>query len=372
MSERRAGLAIVGAGVAGLAAACAAREQEVDALLVEARAEPGGRVRSLRGADGRYVGDFGPSWVWPSFQPVLADWLERLELAWEPQFAEGLTVFDRGGSEGAIAVQAPTQAGVARVSGGPQALVDALVARLPSESFVGEAPVVSVEVKADGVRLAIGGDRPQTITAAAAVIALPPRLAVGLISWRPAFPSGLAADLMSMPTWMAPHAKAVVQYERSFWREKGLSGRIVSQVGPLVECHDHVSPDGNAALWGFVGVGPAERARLGQSLSAAVVDQLRRCFGEDAPAPTTVAIHDWASEPFTAAPEDVSGPMTHPDVGPGALRRPHFGRKIWFAAAETAARSPGLIEGALIAGEAAGREAAESVRHSAAFLTKPK
>jgi monoamine oxidase len=38
--------------------------------------------------------------------------------------------------------------------------------------------------------------------------------------------------------------------------------------------------------------------------------------------------------------------MHHPSVGPEILRSGHINNRIWFAGAEVAKRSPGLIEGA--------------------------
>lgn len=43
----------------------------------------------------------------------------------------------------------------------------------------------------------------------------------------------------------------------------------------------------------------------------------------------------------------------HPDVGPTSLRENHLNGRIRFAVSEVSDRSPGLIEGALVAGESA-------------------
>jgi monoamine oxidase len=47
----------------------------------------------------------------------------------------------------------------------------------------------------------------------------------------------------------------------------------------------------------------------------------------------------------------LKAPPEHPDVGPDTLRQGHLGNRLWLAVSETAAISPGLIEGALVAGE---------------------
>ena len=66
---------------------------------------------------------------------------------------------------------------------------------------------------------------------------------------------------------------------------------------------------------------------------------------------TAVHVHDWSTSEHVVSPLDLAGPMEHPSVGPEILREPHLDHRVWFAASETAARSPGLIEGAFDAAE---------------------
>ena len=49
--------------------------------------------------------------------------------------------------------------------------------------------------------------------------------------------------------------------------------------------------------------------------------------------------------------------VQHPDIAPTSLREPHWDGALQFAVSETAEISPGLIEGALVAGERAARRA---------------
>ena len=134
--------------------------------------------------------------------------------------------------------------------------------------------------------------------------------------------------LDATPTWMAPHAKAVALYDSPFWRENGLSGRIASQSGPLVEAHDHSGPDGSpAALFGFIGWPYATRAKMGTDLQGAILDQLTRCFGADSPKPKSIHIEDWAGDPLVTTADDLTGPMAHP---PGWAE--DFAGASWFRA----------------------------------------
>lgn len=105
---------------------------------------------------------------------------------------------------------------------------------------------------------------------------------------------------------MVPHAKFFALYDRPFWREAGYSGSVQSVVGPMPEVHDATTPDGQAALFGFLGVGAAERLRIGEeSLARACVGQFTRIFGAEAAIPRAILYKDWAADPWTAAPADL-------------------------------------------------------------------
>lgn len=362
MTDRAASdVVIVGAGLAGLTTALLLHEAGKRVRVLEAASDPGGRIRSVfehaRGGDarGEYVADLGPTWIWTPYQPVAGRWLDRLGLRVFDQFDEGPGVYEAQAGAPPVALQMPGQDGSRRVVGGPQAMVDRLLAALPAGVVRVRTRVAAIDARADGVQVVTAGPEPAVFTARRVVVAIPPRLADATLEWRPGLPGALAAALRATPTWMAPHAKAIVRYAHPFWRDRGLSGRLVSRAGPLVEAHDHCGPDGTpAALFGFVGWPAALRARRGAgALERAVESQLDRCLGPDAPRPLAIHVHDWARSDLTAAPADLDGPMEHPSTGPAVLREPHLDGRVRFATSETARRSPGLIEGALDAAEGA-------------------
>ena len=243
------------------------------------------------------MGDLGPTWVWPDAQPVAAGWLDRLGLERFAQFDDGLAILDLERGRAPVRTVLPRQDGSMRLTGGTQALIDRLVAGLPAHTIITGAPVTGIETRPESVIVSFATGR-SPVTAAGVIIAMPPRI-VHDLAWQPRLPGALAAALAATPTWMAPHAKVVIEYARPFWRARGLSGRIASRVGPMVEVHDHCGPHGEpAALFGFVGWPPRERKQLGAKLADAVTAQLVRCFGSDAPAPARITIEDWAADPW--------------------------------------------------------------------------
>lgn len=351
--ETDAEIVIIGAGLSGLAAALLLTEAGRSVQVVEARDQPGGRIRSVVDkTSGLYLADLGPTWVWPAFQPVVTRWIEKLELSVFPQYNQGYAILDYGPDAEPIARFLPGQEGQVRLVGGPQAIIDRLVARLPDGGLRTGCPVRSIGLSADGRMLQTEMDDGSALLSKQVIVATPPRIAMNAISWRPGLLTALRQGLAAMPTWMAPHAKVVALYERPFWRERGLAGRIASQAGPLVEAHDHSGPDGSpAAIFGFVGWPHDRRSEIGAALETHVRAQLKRCFGPDSPEPLSIHIEDWAVDHHITAPEDLAGPMAHPSVGAALLRQPHADGRLWFAGSETAARSPGLIEGAFDAAE---------------------
>ena len=345
-------VAIVGAGICGLAAAHLLRKAGRTVRVLEAASRPGGRIRSFNAPEScEALGDRGPTWVWPEYQPVVARWLNELDIDTFRQFNDGKSIVEMDADTPPATTFLPAQYASMRIAGGTGCLIERLMAQIDEGTVETDTKVSRIEGDDDGVLLHhLDG----SLRAAQAIVSVPPRIAANTIDWTPALPGDLLSALNGLPTWMAPHAKAVVVYEQPFWRAVGLSGRIASRVGPLMEVHDHCSADGEtAALFGFIGWPSAVRNQHKDNLPDLIVQQLVRCFGQSAAQPTHVLIEDWSCNALIAHPLDLSGQQSHPDVGPEIVRQPIWQDRVVFAAAETARQSPGLIEGAFVAAQTA-------------------
>ena len=343
---------VIGAGLSGLTAAAVLHKAGANVQLLEADAQIGGRIRALRDpTSGHPIADLGPTWVWPRHQPVAARWLDILGAATFAQFNEGDAVIV-GYGPAPLRQPLPGQDGMVRIAGGPSTLIDTLANRIGQINIRTSAPVTEVsEDGPDHMSVHLGSG--EIITAQKVIISVPLRVAATTMHL-PWASSALIDTMRRMPTWMSTQAKAVAIYEKPFWRDEGLSGRIASRFGPLAEVHDHTAVDNApAALFGFVGWSPEQRRADSEGLRQAILEQLSACFGKAAGHPLDLAIQDWAMNPRIVTELDTMQPATHPDIGPANLRQPLLDGRVRFAVSEASERSPGLIEGAFAIGEKA-------------------
>jgi monoamine oxidase len=350
----RTEIAVIGAGLAGLTCARLLAEAGTEVIVIEASPRIGGRIHALTDSQDQTIADLGPTWVWPPHQPVVARWLDRLRLATFPQANDGDAVIE-GYHPAPIRAPLPGQDGMMRIAGGPAALVQAMAAGLPAGAIRLNRRITRIEAAPD--RLILSDSTGARLSAAQVILSTPLRIAARDIDI-PHAPAALLQAMRATPTWMAGQAKAVILYGRPFWRDMGLSGRIASRLGPLSEVHDHSTAQGQAALFGFVGWPPP--ARDPAALEAAIHAQLSRCFGAAAPQPDRIHVQDWARDPLICTAADHAG--AHPDLPAAILRQPHLDGRLRIAIAETSAQSPGLIAGALEAGQAAANSLLAAIR----------
>ena len=344
-------LIVVGAGLSGLALARKAAALGARTLVLEARARTGGRVLGHRTVAGTY--DLGPAWVWPAIQPRIATLAASLHLPLTEQWETGGFLYqDVTERTQRLASGFPQEPPSMRIVGGVTALIDALASDLAPGTLRLRHIVRRVELV--GSHVAVTAETPDgtsTVDAACVALALPPRL-IGRIEILPALPESVAATLAGIPGWMAGQAKALALYDRPFWRDAGLSGSAVSQVGPLGEIHDAGVPGtAESALFGFFAWPAALRAAHRSSLPNRVAEQLGVLFGAEAGRPRAVIVQDWADEPFTAIDADQIPLAVHPDYRPLSLPSP-WGERILLTGSELAPQFGGYLEGALAAAEA--------------------
>lgn len=233
---------------------------------------------------------------------------------------------------------------------GAQTVASRIAAGLGDRVITGR-PVRAIDQR--GARVRVLGPELE-VSGRRAIVAIPPALFARL-ELDPPMPADRAQLFERMP--MGITAKVHLIYERPFWRERGQSGELASTAAPVTATFDNSSADGSvAALLAFVVGAPARRwaSLAAADRRAAILDQLGRCFGDEARRPVAYVEQNWADEPFTGGcPTGVLAPGAL--TGSAATLAAPLG-KIHVAGTETADRWCGYMEGAVRSGERAAAE----------------
>ena len=353
-------IGIIGAGISGLHTAYELAKKGKPFILFEARTRVGGRVNSPVSITDLARFDIGPSWFWPGQTHIenLVSELGLDDLVFK-QYASGGALYEPMGGEVQRGINGISMAGSNRMKGGLRTITQALHKKIIS---LAGKDVIKLNTAIDSITLSEVGVNINAANKACwqcskIVLALPPRVALDLISFNPLLTLKRQEALSNVSTWMAGHAKAVILYKQSFWRNDGLSGDIISQAGPLSEIHDAspVNADNIAcyALFGFFATPPSQRTGDKAIIDAQIIEQLCRLLGPDAASPIEIIYKDWAKDKFTASQLDQSIPNHHPsNYWDSRVEDGWQERLIWSGAESCEGHYNGYIEGAVIASKA--------------------
>lgn len=358
---------IVGGGISGLHTAYELAKRGLNIKVLEARGRVGGRIYSPTTSTNQSDNvDIGPSWFWPG-QTNIEKLVVELGLRNSvfQQYAQGDSIYEAvaqsanfgAGSNIHRGVAGISMSGSYRINGGLQeitnALNDKIIELAGSQAIETRAQLESIELSsnADLVLCYMGA---RECLAKQVVLAMPPRVALNSIAFKPALSDERKDELNAVATWMAGHAKAVAVYQQAFWREDGLSGDIISHQGPLSEIHDATSGDGLPALFGFFATPPDQRSSNKDEIDQQIITQLVRILGDKAASPIEILYKDWARDWFTATARDQHIPNHHPSNNISSIIEPGWDQQLIWSGTETASgHYNGYIEGALIASNAA-------------------
>jgi len=243
-----------------------------------------------------------------------------------------------------------------RFVGGTAEIPNRLAALVQSH-LVLDAPVQLIEHTPDRVTVHCRGGR--IAEGRRAIVAISPMLA-GRIMYDPPLPGDRDQLTQRMPNSAA--MKAFFVYDEPFWRDDGLNGQLISDVGPARMSNDTCLPgDDHGVILLFL---EGEQARAHGHWSpedrrAALTAELVRHFGDRAAHPQCYIDGEWGDRQWTRGCYNANcGPLVWTTYG-AALAEP-IGPIHW-ASTDTATRWSAYMEGAVEAGERAAREVIEAL-----------
>ena len=240
-----------------------------------------------------------------------------------------------------------------RFDGGSQ-LVALRVAEQLGERVWLSSPVRRISQDDGGVIVEGDGFR---AAAQRVIVAVPPHMA-GRIVYDAPMPA--LRDQLTQRTPMGSVIKVHAIYESPFWRDAGLSGRVVSDTGPLKIVFDNTPLSGGPGV--LVSFFEGNDARVYGALTPAerreaALACLAGYFGDAAAKAIDYVDHDWGAEPYIrGAYSAMFPPGVWTNFG-RALREP-VGRIHW-AGTETSTVFFGYMDGAVRSGERAATEVLE-------------
>lgn len=350
-------VAIVGAGLTGLALARQLHLQGLRVAVFDARSRSGGRILTDVPTQGGAAVDLGGSWYWPDTEPRITALIEALGLRSFPQPDSGVVLNLPDASRAPEPLNTEgIHGGARRLSGGMQKLVRTLVGHLPEGTVQLGQRLVSLQDQGEHITLHLSGATPGTqgavtsliqVQARRVVLAMPPRLVAQGIRFEPALPAFTVDAMNAVSTWMAREAKSFARYAQPFWLQHGWSGSaFVGHVQAVLREVWDASDEHGAALAGFHAIPPDARPSFERSMPLLVSSQFTQLFGMEAQA-DTITTQDWATDPLTCSDLDRTDPLGGPPQADPVLRRPHWSGRLFFGGTETARQAAGHMEGAL-------------------------
>src|SRR3954463_12261991 len=205
-----------------------------------------------------------------------------------------------------------------RIVGGPQLIPLAMARKLGKRVVLG-SPVRKIKQQKDRVR--VESDKLIAV-GQRVIVAIPPPLA-GRLQYTPRLPA--LRDQLTQRMPQGSVMKVIAIYDKPFWRDKGWTGQVVSDVGPAQVTFDNTPPEGSpGALMAFVEASIARKLNevSPNELKQKVLDNYALYFGDEAKNATGFIEKRWDGDIWhRGCPVCVPGPGVLLDFGK-ALREP--------------------------------------------------
>lgn len=332
---------IIGGGLTGLAIAYFLKDQNISVHIIEARERLGGRIHTEHN-ENTTTQEMGATWLGRK-HTYLNALLKELNIGIFEQMLGRTAIYEPiSTSPHQIVTLPPNTDPSYRIKDGTSTLIKALANHLNLEQIYLNQAVESIEVQEDGVLVK---SSTHEFKAAKVISTLPPNLLTQTIDIQPNLSSELTNIAKNTHTWMGESIKVGLTYKTPFWREKHLSGTIVSNVGAIPEMYDHSNHQDN--LYGLKGFLNGSYYSVTREVRLELVmKQLQKYYGEQARDFVTYKETVWRNEPYTFAPYS-NHILPHQNNGHSVYQKAYLDGKLFVAGSETATQFPGYMEGAI-------------------------
>lgn len=341
MNYKASDVLIIGAGLTGLTLAYLLQKRNISVTIIEARERIGGRIYTQQ-STGTTTQEMGATWL-SKYHKSLMELLKELKLTTFEQVMGSNAIYEPISTSKYQLVELPPNNDPSfRIVGGSSQLISVLKDKLTPKSVRFGDVVQTINEVEGGLKVETTGG---TIITSKVVSTLPPYLFYKTIRVQPRLPEPLTTIMEQTHTWMGESIKVCLTYRKPFWKAKGKSGTIFSNVGPVPEMYDHSnSEETKFALKGFLDgsyFSTTKEERLER-----VLTQLTKYFGTIVRDFLTYEEVVWCKEPFTFSP--YTKPLIpHRNNGHSVYQEAYLDGKLWIAGSETARNFPGYMEGAV-------------------------
>mmetsp|Transcript_18496 Transcript_18496/g.39938 ORF Transcript_18496/g.39938 Transcript_18496/m.39938 type:complete len:395 (-) Transcript_18496:1431-2615(-) len=341
---------VVGGGLSGVMvghglekfASPSSSASPIDWKLLEATDRLGGRLRN-ENLDGHI--DMGGAWIWPFSQPYIKSLVRKLNI---PTF------------------QQPDEPSSTRIDGGAVEIVSSLASGIPKETRLElNIPVTSCSLESNGAAgnekvVRLNTSTNQSFFARRVVFAVPPRILHERVKFDPPLSKHKQQALSTSHTWMAGVTKVALVYPKRFWDLEYSNMGLPQHTGPAFQVYDSSTKDESvSALTFFALVKPSDQSAVksDEVLAKKVAEQMANVWkylrqpesANQAFYYSSYHVQRWPLEKYIS--EDDKPLTIHPHPHPvRALSEPEWGGLLEFAGSETDRQSPGVMEGAVGAG----------------------
>jgi len=344
MKESFSKYIIVGAGLSGLTSAYQLEKAgETDFVLLESRNRVGGRIHTNDNID------LGATWFQTHHQNVL-NLLDELRISKFHQYATGksVLVYSTMAPEHYFESD-PNAPSAYRISGSSSAMIETLAK--PLEDKIHLETIVS-GISEIGNKLAVQTDKGM-FTAEKVIVTIPPKIAMR-IEFQPELSAVVMRAMDSTHTWMSNAIKVGLTFATPFWRDKGLSGTIIGQVGAVTELYDHSNVEDNTyALMGFVNEGLRDYAP--EQRKNRILEYLVKYLGNKIKDYLSYEEKDW-SQDWNTSDEAIKSVYMSPSYGNPVFGQTYMNGRLLFSGAETSALYGGYMDGAIHSGIVAAKK----------------